>query len=253
VLGSVSPGAKLLSELARAGSWTAGLAAANRRNAVTAWVVSVSASGPRILRHLPVVSHNGVMNDGASKMASREDGWVPERGQSAVVVPVPPVDSVVSSWRDRFDSSAAQGMPAHITVLYPFLPERRLTDDVLAQLRALCGELLGALEVRFARTARFPGVLYLDPEPADGLRKLTVAIADRWPEAPPYEGSHDDVVPHLTVAYANEDDVLDAAEADLCPRLPLAAALEEARLYVFDGARWRTRARLPLRGSRSEG
>lgn len=143
-------------------------------------------------------------------------------------------------------------MPAHITALHPFLPEGRLSDEVLAQLRELCGEL-PVLDVTFARTARFPGVLYLDPEPADGLRRLSVAIAQRWPEAPPYRGSYDNLIPHLTIAYATDDDVLDAVEVDVLRRLPVAATLPAARLYVSQGGRWKTRARLPFRVARRDG
>ncbi len=57
-----------------------------------------------------------------------------------MVVPAPAVESVVASWGTRLDIAAAQGMPAHITVLYPFLPESRLVDAVLVQLRAVCAE-----------------------------------------------------------------------------------------------------------------
>jgi hypothetical protein len=91
------------------------------------------------------------------------------RGQVAVVVPVPAAESVVSPWRERFDRSAAQGMPAHITALYPFLDVDLLTEAVVTALRQLCAEL-PILDVVFRRTARFPGVLYLSPEPADELR-----------------------------------------------------------------------------------
>lgn len=45
-----------------------------------------------------------------------------EKGHAAVVVPVPAAEQLVSTWREQFDRSAAQGMPAHITALYPFLP-----------------------------------------------------------------------------------------------------------------------------------
>ena len=72
-----------------------------------------------------------------------------EKGQTAVVVPVLAVEPVVSAWRRRFDTSAAQGMPAHITALFPFLPERRLTGDVVARLRELCSEL-PVLDVQFS-------------------------------------------------------------------------------------------------------
>ena len=175
-----------------------------------------------------------------------------EKGQSAVVVPVPTAEGVVSAWRQRFDTSAAQGMPAHITVLFPFLPEHRLTGDVVARLRELCSEL-PVLDVRFSRTARFPEVLYLDPEPSDGLRQLTGAITQQWPDAPPYGGAFYEVIPHLTVAHGVGDDVLDGVEADVRPGLPLSARLAEARLYVFDGVRWRSRARLPFRVAAAAG
>ena len=174
-----------------------------------------------------------------------------EKGQSAVVVPVPAVEPVVSTWRARFDRSAAHGMPAHITALYPFAPEEDLTADVVAQLREVCAAV-PVLDVEFRRTARFPDVLYLDPEPASGLRELTAAIAERWPQAPPYGGMFDEVVPHLTVAQSAGDDVLDDIEADVVHRLPVRTRLAEACLYVFDGERWRPRSRLPFQGRRSD-
>jgi 2'-5' RNA ligase len=164
---------------------------------------------------------------------------------------VPAAEPVVSTWREQFDRSAAQGMPAHITALYPFVPEDRLTGDLLARLRELCADL-PVLDVQFRRTARFPGVLYLDPEPADGLRQLTTAIAERWPDSPPYGGSFAEVVPHLTVAHGAGDSVLDDIEADVLRGLPVYTRLMEACLYVFDGERWGPRASLPFQGRRSE-
>jgi 2'-5' RNA ligase len=174
-----------------------------------------------------------------------------EQGQSAVVVPAPAVEPVVAAWRQRFDSSAAQGMPAHITALYPFLPEERLTDDVVSGLRVLCAAV-PILDVRFRCTGRFPDVLYLDPEPPGGLQALTTAIAERWPEAPPYGGAFDAVIPHLTIAHRAGDDVMNNIEADVQRRLPIETRLVEACMYVFDGQRWRLRARLPFQGRRSE-
>ena len=142
-------------------------------------------------------------------------------------------------------------MPAHITALYPFLPEERLTGEVVERLRELCAAA-PVLDVQFRRTARFPDVVYLDPEPAAGLRDLTAAIAERWPDAPPYGGAFDEVIPHLTVAHGAGDEVLDNIEADVLARLPITTRLVEARLYVFDGGRWRPRAALPFRAERSE-
>ena len=63
-----------------------------------------------------------------------------ETGRSAIVVPVPDAEPAVGTWRARYDSSAAFGMPAHITVLYPFLPEDRLTQDVVDRLTEICAD-----------------------------------------------------------------------------------------------------------------
>jgi hypothetical protein len=174
-----------------------------------------------------------------------------DRGQSAVVVPVAAAEPLVSAWRQRFDASAARGMPAHITALVPFLREDRLTDAVLAQLRELCGGL-PVLEVEFRRTARFASVLYLDPEPSDGLRDLTCAITRRWPDTPPYGGAFEDVIPHLTVAHNADADILGDIEANILAGLPVHTRLTEAHLYVFDGARWRQRASLSFALAHSE-
>jgi 2'-5' RNA ligase superfamily len=98
-----------------------------------------------------------------------------ETGRTALVVPVPAAEPLVSGWRMQHDPSAAVGMPAHVTALFPFLHCADLSDAVLDTILELCAEL-SVLNVIFRRTGRFPGVLYLDPEPADGLRELTAAI-----------------------------------------------------------------------------
>jgi 2'-5' RNA ligase len=167
----------------------------------------------------------------------------PERGQTAIVVPIPQAEPLVGAWRERLDPSAPFGMPAHITLLVPFLREEALTGDVLAGLRELCGAM-PALDLVFQRTARFPSVLYLDPEPPGELRSLTLAIAARW-GTPPYGGAFPDVVPHLTVADGAPDETLAVADAAVSRGLPLTTRLAEAWLVVF-GERWEVRERLPF-------
>ena len=87
-----------------------------------------------------------------------------EPGQSAVIVPVPAVEPLVSRWRRRFD------------------------DGVLARLGSVCATT-AALEVVFSRLARFPNVLYLQPEPSEPFRRLTAAVVEQWPQTPPYGGA----------------------------------------------------------------
>ncbi|MDX3234615.1 2'-5' RNA ligase family protein [Streptomyces sp. ME03-5709C] len=90
-------------------------------------------------------------------------------------------------------------MPAHVTLLFPFLEASRVDSDVCAAVDAVIGRHR-SFEIRFEHCGRWPGVLCLVPRPDMPLRRLTEAIADRWPEAPSFGGRFDDVVPHLTVA-----------------------------------------------------
>ncbi|CAN3977897.1 2'-5' RNA ligase family protein [Kitasatospora purpeofusca] len=168
-------------------------------------------------------------------------------GETGLIVKVPEAEPVVGGWREEFDSSAALGIPAHVTVLYPFLPHDRVSDRVLGEL----GELFGshsAFDVGFESCGRFPGVLHLAPVPEDRLRSLTSAVAGRWPEAPPYRGRFADVVPHLTVAFSQDPSVLDEIEAKVSNRLPLTARITSVHLLVFDGTVWHDRAEFALRG-----
>jgi 2'-5' RNA ligase len=173
-------------------------------------------------------------------------------GGSAIILPVPAAEPLVSGWRLRHDPSAAAGVPAHVTIVAPFLDPEQITDELLGELRRLLAAR-PAPRVQFIRTARFapagavPGVLYLDPEPADELRGLTRAVVARWPEAPPYAGLHAEIVPHLTVAIADEV-TLEEIEGELTRALGrgVAATLDQAMVYVHVGERWRGVATLPL-------
>ena len=116
-----------------------------------------------------------------------------------LIMPVPAAEPVVGAYRERLDPSAAQGVPAHISVLVPFLELDALGPPELRDLEALFAAA-APIEFRLARVARFPHVLYLAPEPAAPFVELTEAVWRRWPAHPPYEGEFDDIVPHLTVA-----------------------------------------------------
>lgn len=168
-----------------------------------------------------------------------------EPGQTALVVLLPAADAVVQGWRAEHDDAAARGVPAHVTVLFPFLPPERIDDEGLDELQAIF-KARRAFDVKFGSCGRFTDLLYLAPEPAEPFRALTRAVTARWPEAPPYGGAYDEVVPHLTVANGVDDAAMDAVEAELSPRLPVRERVEHVELFTFDGATWRSRRRFPL-------
>ncbi|MEW2523172.1 2'-5' RNA ligase family protein [Actinacidiphila alni] len=161
---------------------------------------------------------------------------------------VPEAEAVVGEVRKRYDPVAAEGVPPHLTVLYPFLPAGRIDERTRAE---LAGIFAGhaPFEVRFPRFGRFPGLLWLAPEPDGPVRALTSAVVARWPEAPPYGGAFGDPAPHLTVAQGQSDAVCAAAEEECAGALPgLRTRVAEVRLVVFDGTRWAEDTVFPLGG-----
>ncbi|MGV4989042.1 2'-5' RNA ligase family protein [Streptomyces sp. NRAIS4] len=168
-----------------------------------------------------------------------------QAGQTGLIVRIPNAEPAVRAWRERFDPSAQAGVPAHVTVLFPFLDESRIDARVCSALADVLGRYC-AFDLLFESCGRFPGVLYLAPEPGTQLRRLTEVIADRWPEAPPYGGQFAEIVPHLTVADGQDDAVLDEIEADLLNKLPFTSRVSSVDLMVHDGVKWQERTSFAL-------
>lgn len=170
--------------------------------------------------------------------------------ESAVVVVVPEVEGVVGPVRARLDPVAALGVPAHVTVLFPFLPPEQIDAGVLAGLAEAVAET-PAFEATFPGTAWFGDeVLWLSPEPADPFRALTYAVWQRFPQCPPYGGEHPTVTPHLTVGHQAPRPVLEEAERGLLPHLPLRVPVTHVSLLLGptgSAPTWTVAQRFPLR------
>ncbi|MCH7231595.1 2'-5' RNA ligase family protein [Glycomyces sp. L485] len=166
-------------------------------------------------------------------------------GQTALVAVVDDVELLVDRWRQRFNSSAAAGMPAHVTVLVPFLDLDRIDEVVLDELTALFARQ-NRFSVEFDRIGRFPDVRYLVPTPDHRFRELTEVVSARWPEAPPYGGQFAEVTPHLTVANGQQPEIFDEVEAAMETQLPVSAVVSSISLFVSDGSRWHRRTEFPL-------
>jgi 2'-5' RNA ligase len=160
--------------------------------------------------------------------------------ESALAVNVPEAERYVGPLRERFDPAAKLGVPAHITVLYPFIPPERITHTIVRRVRDTLSSF-AAFDFRLIRIARFPTALYLAPEPAQPFIGLTEGVMRAFPEYPPYGGQYDSIVPHLTVAQAGPAEH-DVAEADLIASLPTQAGIEaqcnEVVLIENSSGRW---------------
>jgi len=166
-------------------------------------------------------------------------------GESAIIVPVR-VPVAVNRLRERMDPSAAEGVPAHVTLLYPFMPPSQLRDDVRRTIEDIVAAE-AAFQIVFNAVRRWPNVVHLEPEPAEPFRRLTVALAAAFPDYPPYGGAFDQVVPHLTVAQDVSEEYFAAAEHALPAELPIRDFAHEAWLIGHTPEqRWHTLWRLPL-------
>lgn len=168
---------------------------------------------------------------------------------SAVIVRVPEAEPVVGHHRRQHDESAPWGVPAHVTVLYPFMAPQELDDTVHAKLARAVGTV-PEFTATFGSTAWFEErVLWLAPDPAEPFRALTSSVAAAFPEHPPYEGAHDEVVPHLTVGQDSAVETLRAVERQVQSTLPVQKRVTEVEVIVGRpevGGSWAVVARFPL-------
>lgn len=165
----------------------------------------------------------------------------PAQDLSALYVEIPAAEPAVRELRLRWDT-AGTVVPAHVTILFPFLAPADLDAVVEAELAAIASTV-PAFDVRFERVGRFPEVVWLSPEPVEPFARLTDAVAARWPDHPPYGGAFDEVVHHLTVADGAPPGVLDRLEAELGALLAISQPVRELTLAVRRRGTWTERAR----------
>jgi hypothetical protein len=141
-------------------------------------------------------------------------------------------------------------VPSHVTILYPFVPAAGLVPAVREVLAEIARKV-EPFDVRFEEVGRFPGVVYLAPEPAGPLSGLTQAVHARFPDYPPYEGEFAEVIPHLTITETLDrglDETMLGWIADEATRhLPFGVPIDRLDVLVegVDG-HWRGGWRLPL-------
>lgn len=167
---------------------------------------------------------------------------------SVFIVKVPGAEALVGQLRQRFDASARLGVPAHITVLVPFMDPKAIDAAVLEQARRALAPF-SAFSFALRAVGRFPATAYLVPEPSAPFVQLTRAVVQAFPAFPPYAGEHDGMIPHLTVAHGSPADA-DEAEAALRVALEktggVRARCEAVTLIENSSGVWQTLAEFQL-------
>lgn len=171
--------------------------------------------------------------------------------ESAFVVLVPEAEPLVAHLREQFDPVAKLGMPAHVTLLYPFMSPELIDTAVVEQARAV---VAGAYRFIFtlAKVSRFTEVLYLAPEPSAPFIALTERLVRQFPKFPPYGGQHKSVVPHVTAAHGAELEhsrIETELRFAISARGEIACLVSEVALMQNASGRWQPMHVFPLAGS----
>lgn len=163
---------------------------------------------------------------------------------------IPGAEPVVATHRLRLDPAAALGVPAHVTVLFPFVPPHEITHEVVKRARLLFAGC-DPFGYRFGSTDWFAdSVLWLAPDDPEPFRELTSCACGAFPAYQPYAGEHVDVVPHLTVGQDRGLDELRAAEVAVSDLLPVTGRAVSVTLMtqVRRNGRWTRKASFALGG-----
>jgi 2'-5' RNA ligase len=160
--------------------------------------------------------------------------------ETALICRVPEAERYIAHYRQRFDPSARRNVPAHVTILYPFMAPPLVDAGVLAALQGVA-DAVPCFNYRMAKTQRFPVALYLEPEPDGPFSALIQGVVRAFPDYPPFEGKFATVVPHVTVAHGDEP-LLCEIEVELRIALPagggIAARCTELVLIENSSGRW---------------
>jgi len=165
---------------------------------------------------------------------------------SGVVIRTP-LPAGLERMRRRRVSSASLGVPAHATLLHPFIEPDELDAAVRRRLREVASEHK-PFDYRLARMGEWPDAIYVAVEPAEPFIRLHRDLQTAFPDWPIYGAGADfEYEPHVTVA-DRAGKLEPGVRDDLAWRaLPLAARNEAIDVIATrpDG-RWRLVWRIPL-------
>lgn len=160
---------------------------------------------------------------------------------SAFIVRVREAEACVGDLRREYDETAQLGVPAHITILAPFMEPERIDGKVLQEVRAAFAGM-GPFSYSLGDVRYFPTTAYLAPEPAGPFVALTRALVAAYPAFPPYGGLHSEITPHLTMAHGSAENAAAAGERArrwLADNGPIRAMCDSVVLLENSQGAWR--------------
>jgi 2'-5' RNA ligase len=174
--------------------------------------------------------------------------------RSALVVVAAEAEPIVGEWRLRYQRGAVErGLPAHLTVLFPFVPAAEIDDELLTELRRLYAAVWPFV-YELASVESFPDAAWLAPIPAEPFHALVDVARQAFPALPPYGEPEHVVVPHCTIGTDNDPDAVEAMvralREGLGTQLPIRCRATELVLLAegMDG-RWAQQEAISFEGA----
>jgi 2'-5' RNA ligase len=164
--------------------------------------------------------------------------------RSALIVPIE-LTAPLAAIRARYDGTPSPGLPAHVTILFPFVPVGNVDPSVGAALFELAAAR-EPFQARFDQVQQRDAMIWLLPAQQEPFVALTAAVVGRWPTYQPYAGAFDTLIAHLTLVESGSDAIARATSAAL-EQGPFEVPVEELQLIGEVGSGgWRVLNRFQL-------
>jgi 2'-5' RNA ligase len=169
-----------------------------------------------------------------------------QRDQSAVIVRVD-LPRALDRLRRRSVGDAADGVPAHVTLLYPFVAPDRLDRGVRAAI-ATIARYHAAFDYTLEGPARWPDTIYASVRPTGPFLAIHRELARAFPDYPIYgRPAPFELIPHVTVAEGELVDDPSRLTDPAWSTLPVPRRAVALEVIASDSSgRWRPVWRLPL-------
>jgi 2'-5' RNA ligase len=160
------------------------------------------------------------------------------------------VQAVAVPLMRRYSPDSLARVPAHLTVLYPFVEYDHLDDACFRLEHIFAG--IAPFEITMDGYGEFPTVLYMKPRDPGPIKRIFRRVYQDFPDCAPYGGTYgDDLTPHMTVGEFESPAELAAAKAALPRYQPI--TFRATRLHVMYGIDhvtlpWITHTVIPLGG-----
>lgn len=172
---------------------------------------------------------------------------MPEPGTTAVVIILPEAAPLLDAARRIDPALVRREVPAHVSLLYPFVPESALTGEDEEGVCSLAARFPAA-DLLLEDIVTAPGFVAVT---VPGLQPLVDAFRGRWPGLRPYRGRFGArPAAHVTVAMGGADGPTAPAHAQVAAaigsQLPLRTRAAAVQLVALTEAGWRPRLTAPL-------